>query len=153
MEHMYSMLKSAAEVIRAEFCKWVSLGGAVDLPLSRQPRSSIVWLALLVDPQPMGPCLVSCGYYMRNCWNVVSYLITISPSNGDDQIFHVATVLFASVVLCRERIGICSPPYSSSSHPMYDDIWNVKRRFSRVTFPASISLYRISRVPRLHSLP
>lgn len=66
-----------------------------------------------------GAVFVSCGYYMLNCWNVVSYLNTISPSNGDDQIFHVATVLFASVVLC---IGICSLSYFSSSHPMIFDM-------------------------------
>lgn len=69
-----------------------------------------------------GAVSVSCGYHMLNFWNVVSYLNTISPSNGDDQIFHVATVLFASVVLCRERIGICSPSYFSSSHPMIFDM-------------------------------
>lgn len=69
-----------------------------------------------------GAVFVSCGYYMLNCWNVVSYLNTINPSNGDDQIFHVATVLFASVVLCRERIGICSLSCFSSSHPMIFDM-------------------------------
>lgn len=62
-----------------------------------------------------GAVFVSCGYYMLNCWNVVSYLITILVLAV---VITKATVLFASVVLCRERIGICFPSYFSSSHPM-----------------------------------
>lgn len=42
-----------------------------------------------------------CGYYMLDSWEVVSYLNTISHSGGDDRIFYLAIVPFASVGLWR----------------------------------------------------
>lgn len=113
----------------AEFCEWGSLGVAWVVRwicLHKGSHAHLLFDLRLVGPFSWslanGAVFVSCGYYMLNCWNVVSYLNTISPSNGDDQIFHVATVLFASVVLCRERIGICSLSCFSSSHPMIFDM-------------------------------
>lgn len=113
----------------AEFCEWGSLGVAWVVQwicLHEGSHAYLLFDLRLVGPfswsSANGAVFVSCGYYMLNCWNVVSYLNTISPSNGDDQIFHVATVLFASVVLCQERIGICSLSYFSSSHPMIFDM-------------------------------
>lgn len=120
-----AMLKGAAEVIRAEFnvsgCPWVVQWVQWILPWWRQPRSSIVWLALLVDPQPIGPCLSVAVTMYDIC------LIAETPSHIWSVMTKYSTwhtVLFARVVLCRERIAICSPPSFSSSHPMIFDMQN-----------------------------